>query len=76
MIRFPVNPRDLIAHQKISEKIAHGIELTLAEEESWLDNGVTSDGLIRHLRENSSRFDSVIFAPYLFGLTYRGVTAV
>ncbi len=76
VIRFPVNPRDLIIHQKISEKIVHGIETTLAEEESWLDNGVTSDGLVRHLRENISRFDSVIFAPYLFGLTYRGITAV
>lgn len=74
--RFPVNNRDTVIHQRVQDKIAAAKELTRAEEEAWLDNGVTSDGLIRHLEANISRFDSVIFAPYLFGLTYRGVAAV
>jgi len=76
VIRFPVNDRDTVIHQEVQDKIARAEELTLAEEEAWLDNGVTSDSLIRHLESNASRFDAVIFAPYLFGLTYRGVLAV
>ena len=74
--RFPVNARDTVVHQQVQDMIGRAEDLTLAEEEAWLDHGVTSDGLIRHLEENSSSFDFVIFAPYLFGLTYRGVLAV
>jgi glycosyltransferase involved in cell wall biosynthesis len=74
--RFPVNHRDTVTHQQVQDRIAQAKALTLDEEEAWLDNGVTSDGLIHYLKENSSRFDTVIFAPYLFGLTYRGVAAV
>jgi glycosyltransferase involved in cell wall biosynthesis len=74
--RFPVNRRDTVTHQRIQDKIARARELTPEEEEAWLDNGVTSDDLLRHLEKNRSRYDSVVFAPYLFGLTYRGVLAV
>ncbi len=74
--RFPVNRRDTVLHQRIQEKISRAEDLSLAEEETWLDNGVTSDGLIGYLEKNVSRFDAAIFAPYLFGLTYRGVAAV
>ena len=74
--RFPVNRRDTVLHQRIQEKISRAEELSPDEEEAWLDNGVTSEPLIAYLKNNASRFDSVIFAPYLFGLTHRGVAAV
>ena len=76
LTRFPVNRRDEGLHHLLQERICRGKKLSLSEEEDWLDHGVTSDSLCRYLDEHRSRFDAVIFAPYLFGLTYRGILTV
>lgn len=74
--RFPVDPRDTAWHSRLQGLISLGGDLSFEEEEAWLDNGVTSDRLCGYLDRNRSRFDAVVFAPYLFGLTYRGIETI
>jgi len=47
--------------------------LSISQEEEWIDSVVRSDTLVHFIEEHHSDYDCLIFAPYLFGITYRGM---
>ena len=73
VIRFPVDPRDRRRHESLQARIARGGKLSRGEQLDWINSGVTSRELERYLEDNRGNFDRFVFAPYLFGVTWRGV---
>jgi glycosyltransferase involved in cell wall biosynthesis len=71
--RFPVNSRDPEKQEFYQNKINSGRKLTRPEEEEWIKAGANSDSLCEYIRDHQDEFDAIIFAPYLFGVTYFGL---
>ncbi|MBU4195034.1 MAG: glycosyltransferase family 4 protein [Actinobacteria bacterium] len=60
------------ALDRVTRSISEGVRLSEDEQAVWLEGVVTSEGLFRHIRENSGKYSHLIFLPYLFGTTYFG----
>ena len=74
---FPVaDDRDLEQFLTIQDLIMRGRPVTREDEQTWLDNGVTSPALLEHLTSGTSKYDLVIGGPYLFGLTVSALSCV
>ncbi|MEA1929041.1 MAG: glycosyltransferase family 4 protein [Candidatus Auribacterota bacterium] len=71
--RFEVTSHNQEKQDYFGEKISHGQPLSLSQEEEWIDSVVRSDVLINFIAEHHSDYDYLIFAPYLFGITCRGL---
>ena len=72
--RFEVDPRlDPKHFSSLQQRIEQGWPLRTREEESWMAGGFHSQSLYRYLEERQNDWDVLIFAPYLFGMTYRGL---
>lgn len=72
--RFAVDPRvNLTRFISLQQRIDRGWPLTRKEEEAWMAGSVHSAGLYEFLRRNHPRWGAIIFAPYLFGITHRGL---
>ena len=61
--------RDLEQFIDIQGRMSQGGDVSVDEEQTWLDNNVNSRTLVNHLRESS--YDRVVVGPYLFGLTWQ-----
>ena len=70
--RFEITSHDREKQDFYGEKIIHGQPLTRDQEEEWIDAVARSDALCGFIEERRDAFDCFIFAPYLFGITYRG----
>ncbi len=73
--RFPITSRDREKQDFYGGKIIHGEPLTRDQEEEWIDAVARSEPLCHFIEENRDTFDCFVFAPYLFGVTYRGMQA-
>lgn len=71
--RFEVTSHNQEKQDFFGEKISHGQPLSLSQEEEWIDSVVRSDTLVHFIEEHHSDYDYLIFAPYLFGITSRGL---
>ena len=74
--RFDPEPRDVATFDRLTGPIHARWDVSVDDERRWLRAGVTSDALVEHLVAHEADYDAVVFAPYLFGLTYFGAMAV
>jgi len=61
---------------RTQQEISEGKSISRRRQEYWIRNVVTSEDMVRYLRENRDGYRAFVFAPYLFGTTYQGVLAV
>ncbi len=57
----------------LEQRIDRGWPLNLKEENQWIKGSVHSKELYTFLDMHQTQWDTLIFAPYLFGLTYQGM---
>lgn len=74
--RFAVKPRDERTFGRLHQRIMRGGRLSLKDQLRWAEESVSSPELYAHLAGHRAGYDVVCFAPYLFGLTLRGVRLV
>lgn len=75
--RFKVDLRgDLSQFIRLQQRIDQGWPLSRQEEEVWMKGSVHSQALYESLRLQKDIWDAVVFAPYLFGITYEGLKIV
>ncbi len=67
---FAVDARDESVFHRVQEALCRGRRIGPADEQRWLDNGVNSSALCRHLQENGERYDRIVAGPYLFALIH------
>ncbi|MCI5064715.1 glycosyltransferase family 4 protein [bacterium] len=74
--RFAVDERDLEQWIPLQIRLSQGVVLSLEEQFLWMEESVTSTGLLEHIRRacapGKEEVDLVFFAPYLFGTTFWG----
>lgn len=70
--RFRVPPSRLDRFLELNARLLRGETLSREEENAFMAQHVTSPGLLRYLEREASRFDQVIFIPYLFGTSVFG----
>lgn len=77
VLRFPVPvPRDEAAFDALSARVLTGAP-SHHEQVQWMDaQGPVSPGLEQHLRDHGSTYDAVMFIPYLYATTVRGLPLV
>jgi glycosyltransferase involved in cell wall biosynthesis len=76
--RFSVpSPRDVTAFDAISAKVISEAPAPQETEEAWMDaQGPNAPGLLAHLESEGDRYDVVVFCPYLYATTVRGLRPV
>ncbi len=75
--RFTVDERaNFSRFVLLEQRIDRGWPLNLQEENHWIKGSVHSKELYAFLDMHQSQWDALIFAPYLFGLTYQGIQIV
>jgi len=74
--RFRVE-RDTPGHDRdrIGNRILGGHEVTIQDQQRWMNDSLRSSGLWDHVFDNGHRYRALIFAPYMFWTTY-AVSAV
>lgn len=55
---------------RLEARIQAGEELTAAEQQRWMNDGMRVPALYHHLAEHADRYRAVVFAPYPFWPTY------
>jgi glycosyltransferase involved in cell wall biosynthesis len=72
--RFPIEHRfrDRRRHQQIHEKLTHGCPVTVDEEYTWIENSAHSPDLYAHIAQSETRYDLLIFVPYLASTSFYG----
>jgi glycosyltransferase involved in cell wall biosynthesis len=78
VLRFPVpTPRDEQAFDAISLEVLNHPDPPPDEQRRWMDaQGPVSPALEHHLRDEAHRYDRVLFMPYLYATTARGIPLV
>lgn len=78
ILRFPVpDPRDEEAFDALSAEVLTSRLTGDDAERRWMDaQGPISPGLEEHLREQGHTYDAVLFIPYLYATTVRGLPLV
>lgn len=72
--RFKVDERAHFSRFVLLQgRIDRGWPLNLREEMSWIGGSVHSQSLYTKIKEDASKWDALVFAPYLFGITYQGL---
>ena len=61
---------------RTQRELSEGKRISRGRQEYWIRNVVTSEDMVRYLREQREDYRAFVFAPYLFGTTYQGVLAV
>lgn len=77
VLRFSVpEPRDTVVFDAINARVM-GARVDAPDEERWMDaQGPNAPGLVAHLRDSGHEYDVVIFVPYLYATTVRGLPLV
>ena len=75
VLRFAVpEPRDGKRFDKISTVVLGGARPSPELEQQWMDaQGPNAPGLIAHLEQMGASYDAVLFVPYLYATTVRGL---
>lgn len=74
--RVPV-PRNESAFDAVSAKVLNDSSRSAADEAAWMDaQGPVSPDLEEHLRVHATDYDAVMFMPYLYATTARGLPLV
>ncbi|MFN3235523.1 MAG: glycosyltransferase [Pseudomonadales bacterium] len=83
VVRFPVSGRDPDRFNQLNSNLLAISELQPGispvspdEEKVWLEDNIHSVELEAYLLENDEKYQAVIFLPYLYGTTLRGVEKV
>lgn len=78
VLRFPVpEPREVATFDRISARLMGGGPAGPEAEDEWMDaQGPNAPGLLEHLRREGSRYDAVLFVPYIYATTVRGLPLV
>ena len=78
VLRFPVpTPRDEAAFDALSARVLTARAPSIEEQRQWMDaQGPISPDLERHLEEMRHYYDAVLFIPYLYATTVRGLPLV
>jgi glycosyltransferase involved in cell wall biosynthesis len=81
--RFRVAPRDAVAFDALNAELLalprdewDRLRLRDPGVEPFVDESINAPDLERHLREDGAAYDAVLFIPYLYGVTVRGVEAL
>jgi glycosyltransferase involved in cell wall biosynthesis len=67
---FPVDERDVPAFLRAQQRLCARRPSDPATEKEWLQNGVNSSALCRHLRDHADEYDRIVVGPYLFSLSH------
>lgn len=70
--RFLVSQRNINKFISAEQKLAQGFILSFDEQIEWLENSVNSKSLYDFLIKNSTTYDFIFYAPYLFGTSFWG----
>lgn len=79
VLRFPVpETRDEATFDAHSARVLPSPgRASRADQERWMDlQGPNSPGLMAHLRDHGAEYDAVLFMPYLYATTVRGIGLV
>ncbi len=69
--RFPtVMSRNRSERDHLEMAIAAGVDLTLEQQQRWMNGLFRVPGLFHHLIDHGAEYDALVFAPYLFWTTY------
>jgi glycosyltransferase involved in cell wall biosynthesis len=69
--RFPtVMSHNRSERNRLEAAIAGGAELTLEEQQRWINGLFRVPDLFHHLLDHGDRYQGLVFAPYLFWTTY------
>lgn len=71
--RFPVHRRDASAYERVQRKLLQEGRLSLAEERTYIEEGINSPQLYEYLRSAADEYALYVFLPYCFGTTYFGM---
>ncbi|MBN1135180.1 MAG: glycosyltransferase family 4 protein [Anaerolineae bacterium] len=74
VLRFPIDHRrrDGRLFQRLTDRFNRGEPASAADQAAWLEHSAHSPDLYLHLARHGSRYDLLIFLPYLFGTTIYG----
>ena len=72
VFRFPVDERNLDQWVPIQIAISEGFRVSIEDQLKWMKHSVNSCELFEKIIIDGPKFDALIFAPYLFGLTFWG----
>jgi glycosyltransferase involved in cell wall biosynthesis len=65
-------PRSRVAAAELERRVQRGGELSAADELAWVNSRFRVPDLYFHLDAHASRYDAIVFAPYLFWSTIYG----
>jgi glycosyltransferase involved in cell wall biosynthesis len=68
--RFAIERGNEKRRLMIGERIGHGLDVSLEEQEAWLNEGFRSSGLFHYLMDNHERYHTLLLTPYMFWTTY------
>ncbi|MDP3981252.1 MAG: glycosyltransferase family 4 protein [Chlamydiota bacterium] len=75
--RFEVDERpDTCSFGRLQNRIERRWILSKREQLRWIQGSVQSRRLYQHIQDHQDQWDFIIFAPYLFGITYFGARIV
>lgn len=60
----------------LQQRLDRGWPLSPKEEMAWMTGNVHSRALYEEIRRSHDQWDALIFAPYLFGITYQGLQII
>lgn len=73
--RFPVRKRNVRLFDQVNYKLMNQIEISKAEEKTYIEEMINSPEMYRYINENSNKYEAFIYIPYMFGTTYYGCKA-
>lgn len=78
VLRFPVpTPRDEAVFDALSARVLTGDAPSIEEQRQWMDaQGPIAPALEQHLVDHGHHYDAVLFIPYLYATTVRGLPLV
>jgi glycosyltransferase involved in cell wall biosynthesis len=68
--RFPIERGNEKVRLQIGERIGYGENVSLENQEIWLNEGFRSSGLFHYLLQNHEKYHSILLTPYMFWTTY------
>ena len=72
--RFSVRARDRERIKTINKYLFEGKPVSVSDEAEYLNEDINSSNMYRFIRENKDDYQAILFIPYLYGLTYNGVS--
>lgn len=68
--RFPVDNRQVPGRAELEHRIIQGDELTIGEQQSWINGGMRSPALYHHVLDHAGEYRAMVFTPYPTWITF------